>query len=97
MGGIVCRAGIYLTPAAEEPVDRGFTSPRSAGRYRDAMNLLLLSNSSSERGYLVDALAQIAPFARGATEAAFVPYAAVTRSYDGLRVTRRRGARAVRA
>jgi len=46
------------------------------------MNLLLLSNSSSERGYLVDALAQIAPFARGATEAAFVPYAAVTRGYD---------------
>lgn len=46
------------------------------------MELLLLSNSSSVRGYLVDALFEITPFARGLREAVFVPYAAVTRSYD---------------
>ena len=46
------------------------------------MELLLLSNSSSVRGYLVDALFEITPFARGVREAVFVPYAAVTRGYD---------------
>ena len=46
------------------------------------MELLLLSNSSSDRGYLVDALFEIEPFARGVREAAFVPYAGVTRSWD---------------
>ena len=47
-----------------------------------SLDLLLLSNSSSVRGYLVDALFEITPFARGLREAVFVPYAAVTRSYD---------------
>ncbi len=46
------------------------------------MELLLLSNSTSDRGYLVDALAKIEPFALGLREAAFVPYAAVTLSWD---------------
>jgi dipeptidase E len=46
------------------------------------MELLLLSNSSSVRGYLVDALFEITPFARGLRDAVFVPYAAVTRSHD---------------
>jgi len=46
------------------------------------MELLLLSNSTSDRGYLVDALFEIGPFARGVREATFVPYAGVTRSWD---------------
>ena len=46
------------------------------------MELLLLSNSSSVRGYLVDALFEITRFASGIRDAVFVPYAAVTRSYD---------------
>jgi len=46
------------------------------------LELLLLSNSSSVRGWLVDALLEITPFARGLREAVFVPYAAVTRGYD---------------
>jgi dipeptidase E len=46
------------------------------------LELLLLSNSSSVRGYLVDALFEITPFARGVRDAVFIPYAAVTRSYD---------------
>jgi dipeptidase E len=46
------------------------------------MELLLLSNSTSDRGYLVDALFEIEPFARGIREATFIPYAAVTRSWD---------------
>jgi dipeptidase E len=46
------------------------------------MELLLLSNSTSDRGYLVDALFEIEPFARGVREATFVPYAGVTRSWD---------------
>jgi dipeptidase E len=46
------------------------------------MELLLLSNSTSDRGYLVDALFEIEPFARGIREATFVPYAGVTRSWD---------------
>ncbi len=46
------------------------------------MELLLFSNSTSDRGYLVDALFEIAPFARGVREATFVPYAGVTRSWD---------------
>jgi dipeptidase E len=46
------------------------------------MELLLFSNSTSDRGYLVDALFEIEAFARGVREAAFVPYAGVTRSWD---------------
>ena len=46
------------------------------------MQLLLLSNSTSDRGYLVDALSPIEAFARGSVQAAFVPYAAVTRTWD---------------
>jgi dipeptidase E len=46
------------------------------------MELLLLSNSTSDRGYLVDALFEIEPFARGIGKATFVPYAAVTRTWD---------------
>lgn len=46
------------------------------------MELLLISNSTSDRGYLVDALFEIGPFARGVREATFVPYAGVTRSWD---------------
>ena len=46
------------------------------------MELLLLSNSTSDRGYLVDALFEIGPFARGVAQAAFVPYASVIRSWD---------------
>jgi dipeptidase E len=52
------------------------------GHAKIALELLLLSNSSSVRGYLVDALFEITPFTRGLREAVFVPYAAVTRSYD---------------
>ena len=46
------------------------------------MNLLLISNSTSERGYLVHALDAIAAFVRGAGEGVFVPYAGVTRSFE---------------
>ena len=46
------------------------------------MELLLLSNSTSDRGYLLDALFEIGPFSRGIRDAAFVPYASVTRSFD---------------
>jgi dipeptidase E len=46
------------------------------------MQLLLISNSTSERGYLVHALADIGAFARSAREGVFVPYASVTRSFD---------------
>ena len=46
------------------------------------MELLLISNSTSDRGYLVDALFEIEAFAKGVREAAFVPYAGVTRSWD---------------
>jgi len=46
------------------------------------MQLLLLSNSTSETGYLAHALDQIVELAQGAREAAFVPYAGVSRSWD---------------
>ncbi len=46
------------------------------------MELLLLSNSTGDKGYLVHALDLIAEFALGAKEAAFVPYASVTRTWD---------------
>lgn len=46
------------------------------------MQLLLLSNSTSETGYLAHALPLIAGLAQGASEAAFVPYAGVTRSWE---------------
>lgn len=46
------------------------------------MQLLLLSNSTSEAGYLAHALDLIAGLAQGAGEAAFVPYAGVSRSWD---------------
>lgn len=46
------------------------------------MQLLLLSNSTSETGYLAHALELIAELAQGAGEAVFVPYAGVTRSWD---------------
>lgn len=46
------------------------------------MQLLLLSNSTGDTGYLTYALDLIAGFAHGAGEAAFVPYAGVTRSWD---------------
>lgn len=48
----------------------------------DPMQLLLLSNSTSEAGYLAHALDLIAELAQGAREAAFVPYAGVTRGWD---------------
>ncbi|MFI5444963.1 dipeptidase PepE [Polaromonas sp. UC242_47] len=49
------------------------------------MNLLLLSNSSSEAGYLTYALPYIDAWAasqRGDGEAVFIPFAGVTRSWD---------------
>lgn len=46
------------------------------------IELLLLSNSTSDRGYLVDALPHLEAFARGAADAAFVPYAGVTIGWD---------------
>jgi len=47
------------------------------------MDLLLLSNSTSDDGYLVHATGAIAELADGRTEALFVPYAGVTRDWDG--------------
>jgi len=49
---------------------------------RDQMQLLLLSNSTSDKGYLAHALDLIAALAQGAREAVFVPYAGVSRSWD---------------
>lgn len=46
------------------------------------MQLLLLSNSTGDAGYLAHALDLIADWARDFGTAAFVPYAAVTRSWD---------------
>lgn len=46
------------------------------------MDLLLLSNSTSDEGYLVHAAAAIAELADGRTDALFVPYAGVTRNWD---------------
>ncbi|VFR34387.1 Alpha-aspartyl dipeptidase Peptidase E [plant metagenome] len=48
------------------------------------MNLLLLSNSSSDAGYLTHALPWISDLAAGLPEgpALFLPYAGVTRSWD---------------
>ena len=46
------------------------------------MNLLLLSNSSSDAGYLTHALPWIRETLTGAERAAFVPYAGVTVSWD---------------
>lgn len=46
------------------------------------MDLLLLSNSASDDGYLVHAHDAIAELADGRTEALFVPYAGVTRGWD---------------
>lgn len=46
------------------------------------MQLLLLSNSTSDAGYLAHALDLIGELARGVREAAFVPYAGVMRSWD---------------
>ena len=63
-------------------------SSRACGSLQEAataelkMELLLFSNSTSDRGYLVDALFEIEPFARGVREATFVPYAGVTISWD---------------
>ncbi len=47
------------------------------------MDLLLLSNSTSDDGYLVHAADAIAELADGRTDALFVPYAGVTREWDG--------------
>jgi dipeptidase E len=46
------------------------------------MNLLLLSNSTGESGYLTYALPLIAQWSAGKRRAVFVPFAAVTRSFD---------------
>lgn len=46
------------------------------------MDLLLLSNSTSDDGYLVHAAAAITELADGRTRALFVPYAGVTRDWD---------------
>jgi dipeptidase E len=46
------------------------------------MELLLLSNSTSDRGYLVDWLELIARLLPGGAEALFVPYAGVVSSWD---------------
>lgn len=46
------------------------------------MQLLLLSNSTSAAGYLTHALGLVTEWAQGDREAAFVPYAAITRSWD---------------
>lgn len=46
------------------------------------MDLLLLSNSTSDEGYLVHAAQAIAELADGRTDALFVPYAGVTRDWD---------------
>ena len=57
-----------------------FRIPSSAFPLR--MNLLLLSNSSSDAGYLTHAVGWIREMLRGAERAAFVPYAGVTVSWD---------------
>ncbi|SDD90874.1 dipeptidase E [Cupriavidus sp. YR651] len=46
------------------------------------MDLLLLSNSTSDDGYLVHAADAITELADGQTEALFVPFAGVTRDWD---------------
>ena len=46
------------------------------------MNLLLLSNSTTDAGYLTWALPAIRTWAQGRRRAAFVPYAGVTRAWD---------------
>lgn len=46
------------------------------------MDLLLLSNSTSDEGYLVHAAHAIQELADGRTDALFVPYAGVTRDWD---------------
>lgn len=46
------------------------------------MDLLLLSNSASDSGYLVHAADAITELADGRREALFVPYAGVTRTWD---------------
>lgn len=48
------------------------------------MKLLLLSNSTGDAGYLAHALPAIAAWAGQRRRAAFVPFAAVTRSWDEL-------------
>ena len=46
------------------------------------MNLLLLSNSTSDAGYLAHALDAIAEWARPRRRAVFLPFAGVTRGWD---------------
>jgi dipeptidase E len=46
------------------------------------IELLLLSSSRTAAGYFTDYLAEIAAFADGIRRAAFVPFAAVTRSWE---------------
>jgi dipeptidase E len=46
------------------------------------VKLLLLSNSTGPKGFLVDALDPIAKLAAGIGDAVFVPYAGITRSWD---------------
>jgi dipeptidase E len=46
------------------------------------MELLLISNSTSDGGYLVHVSEVISEFARGIDTAAFIPYAGVTRTWD---------------
>lgn len=46
------------------------------------MQVLLLSNSTSDNGFLVDWLPLLADFLRGMREALFVPYAGVVHSWD---------------
>ena len=46
------------------------------------MNLLLLSNSMTDAGYLTHALPALTEIGSGAREAAFVPYAGVTIGWD---------------
>jgi dipeptidase E len=46
------------------------------------MNLLLLSNSTGETGYLAYALPAIVEWAAGRRRAAFVPFAGITRDWD---------------
>lgn len=48
------------------------------------MQLLLLSNSTSEAGYLTHAVPAIAAWVGARRRAAFVPFAAVTRGWDEL-------------
>ena len=55
---------------------------RNACARNRAMELLLLSNSRTAAGFLVDFVAEIRAFAGSARRAAFVPYASVMRPWE---------------